>query len=126
VSSDEEQRRWCVQVLAAYDEQRWEETGIDRLQVWPLSTSLAQVTSDISRYGKDGSVLHQGRYSYMLRRRRDGWKVMTFAAVEEPFSGPGSLASDTPRSREPCDLDVPFRVASSEGASPPGRPSPMY
>jgi hypothetical protein len=57
--------------------------------VCPFSTSLAQLTSDISRYGKDGSVLHRGRYFYMLRRRPDGWKVMAFAVVEEPFSGPG-------------------------------------
>jgi hypothetical protein len=89
VSTDEEQECWCREALATYDEQRWESTGIDRLQVWPFSTSLVQLICDISRYGKDGAVLRQGRYSYMARRRQEGWKVMTFAVVEEPFTGPG-------------------------------------
>ena len=89
VSTDAEQERWCLQALAIYAECGWEQIGIDGLQVWPFSTSLAQLTSDISRYGKDGSVLQRGRYSYMLRRRQDGWKVMAFATVDEPFSGPG-------------------------------------
>jgi len=89
VSSDAEQEGWCREALHIYDAHGWEQIGIDRIQVWPFSTSLAQLTSDITRYGKDGSVLHQGRYSYMLRRRQDGWKVMAFAVVEEPFSGPG-------------------------------------
>jgi hypothetical protein len=89
VSTDAEQERWCLEALALYDEQRWEHTEIDRLQVWPFSASLAQLISDLGRYGKDGSLLRRGRYCYMLRRRQDGWRVMTFAVVEEPFSGPG-------------------------------------
>jgi hypothetical protein len=89
VSTDAEQEGWCLDALAIYDEHGWEQIGIDGLQVWPFSTSLAQLTSDISRYGKDGSVLHRGRYSYIVRRRPDGWKVMAFAVVEEPFSGRG-------------------------------------
>ena len=89
VITDAEQEQWCLEALAVYREHGWEQIGIDRLQVWPFSLSLAQLTSDISRYGRDGSLLHQGRYVYMLRRRQDGWKVMAFATVEEPFSGPG-------------------------------------
>jgi hypothetical protein len=89
VRSDTELRRWCLQVIEYEEGQGWQRTSIDQLQIWPLSTSLAQVVADINRYGKDGSLVHQARSSYMLRRRQDGWKVMTFAQVEEPFGGPG-------------------------------------
>jgi hypothetical protein len=87
VTSDSDQDRWFQQVIAY--EQPWARTGIDALQVFPMSRTLAQLVADISRYGKEGLVLEQQRVSYMLRRGDDGWKVMTYAAVEQPFSGPG-------------------------------------
>jgi ketosteroid isomerase-like protein len=68
----------------------WARTGIDRLQIWPFSDSLAQLVADVTRYKKDGSILEKLRASYMYRRDSGAWKILSLALIEAPFSGPGA------------------------------------
>ena len=77
-------------MMVGLRESSWERSGIDRVQIWPFSTSLAQLVADVTRYKKDGSVLEKLRASYMFRRESGAWKILSFSLVETPFSGPGA------------------------------------
>jgi hypothetical protein len=75
--------------MKALHKQEWGRSGIDRIQVWPFSESLAQLVADVTRYKKDESVLERLRACYMLRREEGGWKILAFGLVAPPFSEPG-------------------------------------
>ena len=97
VTSDADHDHWYQQVLTSYDQRGWKRSGIAGLEIWPLSSSLAQLVADVFRYRQDGSVLDHSRSTYMLRRRSDGWKVVAYAVVDPPFSGPSTLDRPMPR-----------------------------
>ena len=90
VGDDADQRlRWCESKTAFLDDIGCERTGINGLQIWPLSPTLAQLVADVTRYKKDGSVLQRFRANYTLRRRDGTWKVIIiYPVLEEAFPGP--------------------------------------
>ena len=89
VQTAEEHQRGYQHIMKALHKQEWGRSGIDRMQIWPFSESLAQLVADVTRYKRDGSVLEKLRANYMLRREKDGWKILAFGLVVPPFSGPG-------------------------------------
>ena len=90
VQTAEEHQRGYQHIMKALHKQEWGRSGIDRMQIWPFSESLAQLAADVTRYKKDGSVLEKLRANYILRREAGGWKFLSFWLVSQPFSGPGS------------------------------------
>jgi hypothetical protein len=75
--------------MAYLDDQGWGRTEIDELWIWPLSPSVAQLVSYITRYRADGSVLQQARANYTLCRRDGSWKVvLSFPLLEDGFNVP--------------------------------------
>ncbi len=76
-------------IMAGLRASEWGRSDIDALQVFPYSESLAQIVADVTRYKRDGSVLEKLRATYMYRRDAEGWKIVSLALVEAPFSGPG-------------------------------------
>ncbi len=89
VNSAAEHERGYHAIMKTLHKQEWGRSGIDRMQVFPFSDSLAQLVADVTRYKKDGSVLEKLRANYMLRREAGGWKFLSFWLVSPPFSGPG-------------------------------------
>jgi ketosteroid isomerase-like protein len=89
VQTEADHLRFYQRTMVTLRERDWGRSGIDRLQVWPFSDSLAQLVADITRYKKDGAILEQGRYCYMLRRDGSAWKILALAEIKAPFSGPG-------------------------------------
>lgn len=89
VNTATEHERGYQQIMKTLHKQDWGRSGIDRMQIWPFSESLAQLVADVTRYKKDGSILEKLRACYMLRRTEGGWKIMAFGLVAPPFSGPG-------------------------------------
>jgi ketosteroid isomerase-like protein len=86
ISDDQAQRAWYELVMAYLDDQGWGRTELDDLRVIPLSPSLAQVISEVTRYKTDGSTLNHARANYTMRRTDDGWKViLTFPLLEDGF-----------------------------------------
>jgi ketosteroid isomerase-like protein len=83
------QRRFYQPLMTALHERGWGRSGIDQLQVWPFSETLALIVSDVTRYKTDGSVLEKVRASYMVRRSGETWKIVTLMEIRPPFSGPG-------------------------------------
>ena len=83
-------QRGYEHMMVGLRESGWERSGIDRVQIWPFSTSLGQLVADVTRYKKDGAVLEKLRASYMFRRESGVWKILSFSLVETPFSGPGA------------------------------------
>ena len=69
--------------------QEWTRSGIDHMQIWPFSDSLAQLVADVTRYRKDSSILEKIRASLMLRREAGGWKILVLSLIAPPFAGPG-------------------------------------
>ncbi|MBI3796242.1 MAG: hypothetical protein HY268_04630, partial [Deltaproteobacteria bacterium] len=88
-AKESDQQRFYQQVMVSIQGRGWDRTGVDRLQVWPLADVLSMLVADISRYKKDGSVLEQGRYCYVVRKDAGGWKILALTEVKPPFSGPG-------------------------------------
>jgi len=88
-NTEADHQRGYERMMVALRESGWERSGIDRMQIWPFSASLAQLVADVTRYEKDGSVLEKLRASYMFRRESGAWKIFSFSLVEAPFSGPG-------------------------------------
>ena len=66
------------------------------MHVVPLSPTLAEIVSDVTRYKVDGSPLNQARANYTMRRDDRGWRViLTFPVLEDGFDiGPSSGAAD--------------------------------
>ena len=89
VNSAADHERGYHAIMKTLHTQEWGRSGIDRMQIWPFSDSLAQLVADVTRYKKDGSVLEKLRANYMLRREAGGWKFLSFWLVSQPFSGPG-------------------------------------
>lgn len=90
VNTAADHQRGYQQIMKTLHERGWGRSGIDRLQIWPFSESLAQLVADVTRYKKDGSILEQLRASYMFRRESGMWKILALAQVEAPFTGPGT------------------------------------
>jgi hypothetical protein len=76
-----DQRRFHEKVMTDLHGRGWGRSGIDLLQVWPLSDSLVLLAADITRYKIDGAVLEKGRYGYTLCRANDTWKILTMMAM---------------------------------------------
>ena len=89
VNTEADHHRGYQQIMKTLHKQEWGRSGIDRIQIWPFSESLAQLVADVTRYKKDGSILEKLRASYMFRRDSGAWKILAFSLVEAPFSGPG-------------------------------------
>jgi ketosteroid isomerase-like protein len=85
----EDHKRGYQRIMEALHQSNWGRSGIDRMQVFPFSESLAQLVADVTRYKKDGSTLEKLRATYMFRRDGGAWKILAFGLVEAPFSGPG-------------------------------------
>ena len=88
--TEADHQRGYERMMVGLRESGWERSGIDRVQIWPFSTSLGQLVADVTRYKKDGSVLEKLRASYMFRREGGVWKILSLSLVEAPFSGPGT------------------------------------
>jgi ketosteroid isomerase-like protein len=89
VNDDADQQAWYEFVMSYLDDQDWDHTEIDDLQVWPFSATVAQLIATVTRYKPDGSVLNRARANYTLRRQDDGWRViLTFPLLEDDFRGP--------------------------------------
>lgn len=89
VTDDAEQQELYEFVMAALDDLGWSRTEIDDLWIWPVSDSVAQVVSHITRYRADGSVLNHARANYTLSRRDGSWRVvLTFPLLEDEFELP--------------------------------------
>lgn len=76
-----DQQRFHQKTMTDLHGRGWGRSGIDRLQVWPLSDSFALLAADITRYKMDDSVLEKGRYGYTLRRDSGTWKIVTMMAM---------------------------------------------
>jgi hypothetical protein len=88
-AKESDQQRFYQEVMSSIQGRGWERSGVDRLQIWPLSDSLATLVADITRYRKDGSVLERGRFCYTVRKDGGAWKILTLMEVKAPFLGPG-------------------------------------
>ena len=89
VTDDADQEQWYEFVMAALDDQGWDRTEIEKVWIWPLSPTLAQLVADVTRCKADGSVLNKARANYTLCRRNGVWKVvLTFPLLEEGFNVP--------------------------------------
>jgi ketosteroid isomerase-like protein len=94
VNTAADHQRGYQQIMKTLHERGWGRSGIDRLQIWPFSESLAQLVADVTRYKKDGSILEKLRATYMFRRDDGAWKILSLAQVEAPFSGPGAARNE--------------------------------
>jgi ketosteroid isomerase-like protein len=90
ISTAEDHQRLYQRIMKTLHERGWGRSGIDRLQIFPFSESLAQLVADVTRYTKDGSVLEKLRATYMFRREGGAWKMLALAQIEAPFAGPGA------------------------------------
>lgn len=89
VTNDADQQEWFDFVMAYLDDQGWSRTEIDDLWIWPLTESVAQLVSYITRYRADGSVLNRVRANYTFCRRDGSWKVvLSFPVLEDGFNVP--------------------------------------
>jgi hypothetical protein len=89
VTDDADQEQWYEFAMSALDDQGWDRTEIEKVWIWPLSPTLAQLVADVTRYRADGSVLNYARANYTLCRRDGVWKVvLTFPLLEEGFDVP--------------------------------------
>jgi ketosteroid isomerase-like protein len=86
----EDHRRGYQRIMETLHKSNWGRSGIDRMQIFPFSESLAQLVADVTRYKKDGSTLEKLRATYMFRRDGGAWKILSFGLIEAPFSGPGA------------------------------------
>lgn len=84
-----DQRRFYQPLMTALHERGWGRSGIDQLQVWPFSETLALIAADVTRYKTDESVLEKVRACYMVRCSGETWKIITLMEIKPPFSGPG-------------------------------------
>lgn len=76
-----DQERFYQKTMTDLHGRGWGRSGIDRLQVWPLSNSFVLLAADITRYKTDDSVLEQGRCGYTLRRDSSTWKIVTMMTM---------------------------------------------
>src|SRR5262245_41055182 len=81
-----DQQRFHEKIMTDLHGRGWGRSGIDLLQVGPLSDSFVLLAADITRYKTDGSALEKGRYGYTLRRESGTWKILTMMAM--PPGGP--------------------------------------
>ena len=88
-TTESDHLRGYQRIMETLHKSNWGRSGIDRMQIFPFSESLAQLVADVTRYKKDGSILEKLRASYMFRHEDKGWKIVAFGLVEAPFSGPG-------------------------------------
>ena len=87
-AKESDQQRFYQQVTSDIQGRGWDHTGVDKLQVFPLTDATALLVADITRYTKDNAVLESGRYCYTVRKDGDAWKILTLTAVKPPFTGP--------------------------------------
>lgn len=89
VKTEADHEKVYQSIMVSLRESQWARSGIDRMQVFPYSESLAQIVADVTRYKRDESVLEKLRATYMYRKDAGTWRIMSLALVEAPFSGPG-------------------------------------
>ncbi|MGE0680527.1 MAG: hypothetical protein AB7P69_06415 [Candidatus Binatia bacterium] len=87
-AKETEQQRFYQEVTSDIQSRGWDHTGVDKLQVFPLTEATALLVADITRYKKDNSTLESGRYCYTVRKENGSWKILTLTAVKPPFIGP--------------------------------------
>lgn len=87
---ESDQQRFYQEVSSDIQSRGWDRTGVDTLQVFPLTEATAILVADITRYKKDNVVLESGRYCYTVRKDGGAWKILTLTAVQPPFTGPGN------------------------------------
>lgn len=87
-TKESDQQRFYQEVMVSIQSLGWDHTEVDRIEVWPLSETMAAGSADIVRYKADGSQLEQGRYFYTFRRDGGVWKILTLTEVKPPFTGP--------------------------------------
>ena len=75
-------QRFHAKIMTDLHGRGWGRSGIDHLQVWPLSDSLALLAADFSRYKTDGSVLEKGRAIYTLRDESGTWTILTLMVMQ--------------------------------------------
>jgi ketosteroid isomerase-like protein len=90
INTEADHLRGYQRIMEGLHKSGWGRSGIDRMQVFPFSSSLAQLVADVTRYKTDGAILEKLRASYMLRREGGAWKIVALGLVEAPFSGPGA------------------------------------
>ena len=88
-AKESDQQRFYQEVTSDIQSRGWDHTGIDQLQVFPLTAATALLVADITRYKKDNAALESGRYCYTVRKEGEVWKILTLTAVNPPFTGPG-------------------------------------
>jgi ketosteroid isomerase-like protein len=88
-AKESDQQRFYQQVMSDIQSRGWDHTGVDKLQVFPLTEATALLVADITRYKKDNVALESGRYCYTVRKDGEVWKILTLTAVKPPFAGPG-------------------------------------
>jgi ketosteroid isomerase-like protein len=88
-AKESDQQHFYQQVMSDIQSRGWDHTGIDKLQVFPLTEATALLVADITRYKKDNIVLESGRYCYTVRKESNSWKILTLTAVKPPFTGLG-------------------------------------
>jgi ketosteroid isomerase-like protein len=89
-AKESNQQRFYQEVTSDIQSRGWDHTGVDKLQVFPLTDATALLVVDITRYKKDDVVLESGRYCYMVRKDGGVWKILTLTVVKPPFTGPGA------------------------------------
>ena len=91
VNAKESDQQRFYQELTYSDQSRGSDhTGVDTLQVFPLTEATALLVADITRYKKDNTALESGRrYCYTVRKDGGAWKILTLTAIKPPFIGPG-------------------------------------
>ena len=91
-AKESDQQRFYQEVMSSIQERGWDHTGVTQLQAWPISTGMAFLLADITRYKKDNSVLESGRYCYTICHNKGAWKILSLTEVKAPFSGPAATA----------------------------------
>jgi hypothetical protein len=86
-AKESDQQRFYQEVTSDIQSRGWDHTGVEKLQVAPLTESTALLLADIARYKKDNSVIESGRYCYTVRKEGGVWKVLTLTEVKPPFTG---------------------------------------
>ena len=69
VADDADQEQWYQFVMAALGDQGLDRTEIEKVWIWLISPTLAQLVADLTRYKADESVLNQARANDTLCRR---------------------------------------------------------
>src|SRR5215470_20393450 len=56
-AKESDQQRFYQEVTSDIQSRGWDHTGVDKLQVFPLTNATALLVADITRYKKDNTML---------------------------------------------------------------------